>query len=233
MKEDIDSQHLPRHVAIILDGNGRWARQRGKPRTYGHIKGVVTVRKTVEAAAQLGIQYLTLFVFSRENWNRPQTEVNELMRLLFKSLKEEAPILKKNDIRLQIIGNLEQLPPKHYQRMQELMAATAQNKRMTLVLAVSYGSRQEIVNAAREIANRVQNREISLENIDESLFQAHLYTANIPDPDLLIRTSGEMRVSNFLLWQIANSQLIFLDKFWPDFTEEDLYDAITTFQNHG
>jgi undecaprenyl diphosphate synthase len=229
----IDPRRLPRHVAIILDGNGRWAKQRGKPRTYGHIKGVDAVRKTVKAAAQLGIKYLTLYVFSRENWDRPQDEVNDLMELLFKTIKKETHTFDENDIRLQIIGNPEHLPKRNYQAMRELIRHTAQHKRMTLVLAISYGARQEIIHAARKIAHQVQNREISLESIDESLFQSHLYTAGIPDPDLLIRTSGERRVSNFLLWQIADSELIFLDKYWPDFTKEDLYKAIAAYQNHG
>jgi undecaprenyl diphosphate synthase len=233
MNHPIDYNQVPRHVAIILDGNGRWAKQRGKPRTYGHIKGVAAVRKTVEAAVQLGIKYLTLFVFSKENWHRPQQEVNELMDLLFKTIKNETHTFEKNNIRLQIIGNLGHLPKRNYQAMQQLIAETAQNKRMILILAISYGARQEILEAAREIADQVQNKKISVENIDESLFQSHLYTAGIPDPELLIRTSGERRISNFLLWQIADSELIFLDKYWPDFTKEDLYKAIAAYQHRG
>lgn len=230
VKRTVDLNRLPRHVAIILDGNGRWAKLRGKPRIYGHIKGVDAVRNTVEAAAQLGIKYLTLFVFSRENWNRPKNEVKELMNLLFKTIKKETNTFKENEIRLRVIGNLDQLPDRNCQGMQQLIRRTAQNKRMTLILAVSYSARQEIINAAKKIVHQVQNREISPERIDEPLFQSHLYTAGIPDPELLIRTSGEQRISNFLLWQIADAELIFLDKYWPDFTSKDLYNAIATYQ---
>jgi undecaprenyl diphosphate synthase len=229
-KKKVDLNRLPHHVAIILDGNRRWAKKRGKPQTYGHMKGVAAVRKTVEAATQLGIDYLTLFVFSSENWNRPEYEVNELMGLLLRNIKKEAGTFKENDIRLRIIGDMEQLPANNYREMKKLIDKTAQNKRMTLVLAISYGSRQEILKAVKNIASKVQNKKISKESIDESLFQSHLYTAGIPDPELLIRTSGELRISNFLLWQIADTQLIFLDKYWPDFTKKDFYNAITTYQ---
>lgn len=231
MNTKIDTDALPRHVAIIMDGNGRWAAQRGKPRTYGHIKGVDTVRKIVEAAAGLGIKYLTLYVFSSENWKRPETEVKALMNLIIKNIRKETQRFKKNGIRLLVIGDLAGLPAEVAKELQKEIRQTANNKKLTLVLAINYSGRQEIVNAAREIAVKVQKKEISADGISESLFSSYLSTRQIPDPELVIRTSGENRISNFLLWQIAYSDLMFVGKHWPDFGEDDFYQAITTYQD--
>ena len=227
----IDSDALPQHVAVIMDGNGRWAAQRGKPRTFGHIKGVDTVRKIVEAATRLGIKYLTLYVFSKENWNRPQKEVNALMTLIIKNVRRETQNFKQNGIRLLIIGDLDRLPPVVSKELKKEIAKTADNKKLTLVLAINYSGRQEIVNAVREIAIKVEKKEISADGISESLFSSYLSTRQIPDPELVIRTSGESRISNFLLWQIAYSDLMFVDKNWPDFTGDDFHEAIVNYRN--
>jgi undecaprenyl diphosphate synthase len=226
----IDTARLPGHVAIIMDGNGRWAKKKGKPRTYGHIKGVETVRKIVETAARLGVKYLTLYVFSKENWKRPEREVNALMKLIIKNVRRETQNFKENGIRLLVIGDLNCLPPVVSEELQKEITKTAANKKMTLVLAINYSGRQEIINAAREISLKVQKKEISANSIDEHLFSSHLSTHQLPDPELLIRTSGESRISNFLLWQIAYSELLFVDKNWPEFTGEDFYEAIANYQ---
>ena len=222
---------LPRHLAIIMDGNGRWAKERGKLRVFGHENGVHAVRRTVEECAKIGIENLTLYAFSTENWNRPKREVDTLMRLLVASLKKELKTLSENDIRLNTIGNLHSLPKKASSELQEVMEKTKNNSRMTLTLALSYGSREELTNAVKGIAGKVKNNIISPDDIDETIINSHLYTQNLPDVDLLIRTSGEHRISNFLLWQIAYAELYFVDVFWPDFSEQHLVEALLNYQN--
>lgn len=223
---------IPEHVAIIMDGNGRWAAGKGKPRTHGHIKGVDAVRQVVAASARLGIKYLTLYVFSQENWQRPEQEIDTLMRLIVKNIKKETQNFKQNGIRLLVIGNLERLPLPVAQELEKEIKRTAANKKMTLVLAIGYSGRREIVKAAREIAFNVKEKKIPIEHIDELLFSSYLCTRDIPDPELVIRTSGESRISNFLLWEIAYSEFLFIDKNWPDFGQEDLYNAIADLQAH-
>jgi undecaprenyl diphosphate synthase len=230
LKSDIHSQNLPKHIAIIMDGNGRWAKEKGLLRIFGHENGTKSVRTTVESCAELGIENLTLYAFSTENWNRPKLEVKTLMQLLISSLKKEMSTMQKNSIRLNAIGNLEHLPTKVRKELLHVIDKTKDNTRMTLTLALSYGSRDELVNATKQICNKVKNNIISAENIDETLINQHLYTQNLPDVDLLIRTSGEKRISNFLLWQIAYAELYFTDVFWPDFTNENLYEAIINYQ---
>ncbi|MEO1713555.1 MAG: isoprenyl transferase, partial [Bacteroidota bacterium] len=221
---------LPEHIAIIMDGNGRWAKQQGKPRVFGHRNGVKAVRETTEAAAELGIKYLTLYAFSTENWSRPKLEVNALMALLVDTIKTELNTLNKNNIRLQTIGDISKLPAKSQKALRDGIASTSQNDRMTLILALNYSAKWEIMNAVREIAQKVENEELQTSDIDESIFANALSTKGIPDPELLIRTSGEARISNFLLWQIAYSELYFTPTFWPDFRKNDLYQAILDFQ---
>ena len=230
IKEHIDISRLPRHIAIIMDGNGRWAKNKGKLRMFGHENGTKSVSKTVEAAAELGISHLTLYAFSTENWNRPKLEVQTLMKLLIKSLRKEIDTLQKNNIRLNAIGNLDALPKKVLFKLNEVISKTKNNNRLVLTLALSYGSREEIVSVIKEISNKVKNNIISTEKIDESVINEHLYTRNLPNVDLLIRTSGEQRISNFLLWQIAYAELYFTNVLWPDFSEEDLYEAIVNYQ---
>ncbi|MFT4831198.1 MAG: undecaprenyl diphosphate synthase [Psychroserpens sp.] len=229
--EDIKNQNLPVHLAIIMDGNGRWAKKQGKLRVFGHENGVKTVRETVENCANIGIGYLTLYTFSTENWNRPKLEVDTLMKILVSSLKKELKTLHKNNIRLNAIGNIDSLPKKANKELKEVMEKTAENSGMTLTLALSYGAREEIRNAVEQISIKVKNNIISPENIDETIINNHLYTHNLPDVDLLIRTSGEHRISNFLLWQIAYAELYFIDVFWPDFKEHHLVEAIINYQN--
>ena len=229
--EDINNQNLPVHLAIIMDGNGRWAKKQGKLRVFGHENGVKTVRETVENCAKIGIGYLTLYTFSTENWNRPKIEVDTLMRILVSSLKKELKTLHKNNIRLNAIGNIDSLPKKANKELKEVMEKTAENSGMTLTLALSYGAREEIRNAVEQISIKVKNNIISPEKIDETIINNHLYTHNLPDVDLLIRTSGEHRISNFLLWQIAYAELYFIDVFWPDFKEHHLVEAIINYQN--
>jgi undecaprenyl diphosphate synthase len=228
--EQIDLQKLPTHLAIIMDGNGRWAKKQGLLRTLGHESGTKTVRKTVEACASLGIKNLTLYAFSSENWNRPKLEVNTLMKILINSLKKELSTFTENNIRLNTIGNLEKLPVSAQKALQEVIEKTASNTRMTLTLALSYGSREELTNMVKTISNKVKNNIISTDDIDVSIINEHLYTQNLPDVDLVIRTSGEHRISNFLLWQIAYAELYFTDVLWPDFKENDLYEAIISYQ---
>lgn len=229
--EDLKSENLPRHLAIIMDGNGRWAKQRGKLRVFGHQNGVKAVRATVENCAKVGIDFLTLYAFSTENWKRPKIEVDTLMKLLVSTLKKELSTLNKNNIRLNAIGNIQSLPKKVFQELQEVISKTKSNSGMTLTLALSYGSREELKQAVRCLATKVKNNIISPENIDETVINSHLYTHDLPDVDLLIRTSGERRISNFLLWQIAYAELYFVDAFWPDFSEEHLVAAILNYQN--
>lgn len=230
LKENILSKSLPKHIAIIMDGNGRWAKQQGMLRAFGHENGTKSVRTTVEACSELGVENLTLYAFSTENWNRPKLEVQTLMRLLVSSLKKEIKTLQKNNIKLSAIGNLNSLPSKVHKELKEVIEQTKHNSRMTLTLALSYGSREEIINTVKEISIKVKNNIISPEIIDESIINEHLYTQNLPDVDLLIRTSGEQRISNFLLWQIAYAELYFTNVLWPDFTKDHLYDAIIEYQ---
>jgi undecaprenyl diphosphate synthase len=230
LKNTIDKDRLPKHLAIIMDGNGRWAKQKGMLRVFGHENGAKSVRETVETCAEIGIANLTLYAFSTENWNRPQPEVRTLMKLLVSSLKKEIKTLQGNNIRLNSIGNLEMLPSSAQKQLLEVIEKTKSNTRMTLTLALSYGSREEIVQAVRAITDKVKNNIISSGDIDESIINQHLYTQNLPDVDLLIRTSGEHRISNFLLWQIAYAELYFTEVLWPDFRAEDLYKAIADYQ---
>jgi undecaprenyl diphosphate synthase len=231
LKDQINRAKLPKHVAIIMDGNGRWAKQKGLIRVIGHENGTKSVRETVESCAEIGIKYLTLYAFSTENWNRPKLEVQTLMKLLVKSLKKEIKTLQDNGIKLSAIGCLKDLPKKAFDELQYVKEMTKNNTHMTLTLALSYGSRKEIVNVIKELSFKVKNNIISAESIDESIINKHLYTQNLPDVDLLIRTSGEQRISNFLLWQIAYAELYFTDVLWPDFKEENLYEALINYQN--
>jgi undecaprenyl diphosphate synthase len=228
--EQIDNKKLPSHLAIIMDGNGRWAKQKGFLRAIGHENGSKSVKVTVESCAKLGIGNLTLYAFSTENWNRPKLEVDTLMKLLISSLKKEEATLMKNNIKLNAIGNLTTLPKKVLKELQEVIEKTKNNNKMTLTLALSYGSREEIIQVVRNISNKVKNNIISESAIDESIINEHLYTHNLPDVDLVIRTSGEHRISNFLLWQIAYAEFYFTDVLWPDFTENNLYEAIISYQ---
>ncbi len=226
----IHTDNLPKHLAIIMDGNGRWAKQKGMLRAFGHENGTKSVKTTVEICAKLGIENLTLYAFSTENWNRPKLEVDTLMKLLINSLKKELETLVKNNIKLNSIGNIENLPKSVQKELLEVIEKTKDNNRMTLTLALSYGSREEILNAVKKIADKVKNNIISTNSIDESIFNNHLYTQDLPDVDLVIRTSGEHRISNFLLWQIAYAEFYFTDVLWPDFSEENLYEAIISYQ---
>ncbi|KGO88844.1 isoprenyl transferase [Flavobacterium suncheonense] len=230
LNDTINKDNLPKHLAIIMDGNGRWAKQKGMLRAFGHENGTKAVRETVETCAKLGIENLTLYAFSTENWNRPKLEVDTLMKLLITSLKGELKTLQNNNIRLNAIGNLDNLPSSVKKELLEVIEKTKDNTRMTLTLALSYGSRDEIVNAVRKISDKVKNNIISVTDIDESIINQHLYTQNLPDVDLVIRTSGEHRISNFLLWQIAYAEFYFTEVLWPDFREKDLYEAIISYQ---
>lgn len=222
---------IPAHVAIIMDGNGRWARKRGLPRVAGHRRGVDTVREIVKVSASLGVKYLTLYTFSTENWKRPKDEVSMLMRLIVKSLQNETDELHANNIRITTIGDFSSLPADVQQELNEATKKTAGNTKMTLNLALSYSGRWELVEAVKKIAGRVQSGELAVESIDESVISNSLITAGIPDPDLLIRTSGEFRVSNFLLWQIAYTEFVIVDALWPEFSREHFYRAIESYQN--
>ena len=228
--DSIQKDRLPKHLAIIMDGNGRWAKQQGFLRAFGHENGTKSVRTTVEACARLGIENLTLYAFSTENWNRPKLEVETLMKLLINSLKNELDTLQKNNIRLNCIGNIDLLPAKAKSALLSVIEKTQNNSRMTLTLALSYGSREELLNAVKIISDKVKNNIISIDSLDESIINQHLYTHNLPDVDLVIRTSGEHRISNFLLWQIAYAEFYFTDVLWPDFKEADLYEAIISYQ---
>ena len=230
LEETIKKFPYPKHIAIIMDGNGRWAKNRGKLRIFGHENGTKSVKNIVESCSKLGIQCLTLYAFSTENWNRPKLEVKTLMSLLISSLKRESDKLQKNNIRLNPIGNLNLLPLKVSKELFQVVETTKSNSGMVLNLALSYGSRDEIINCVKEIGEKIKNNLISFEKIDETVINQHLYTQNLPDVDLLIRTSGEQRVSNFLLWQIAYAELYFTKVLWPDFTEQDLYKAIDNYQ---
>lgn len=228
-REQIDAERVPAHVAIIMDGNGRWAKQRGKERSLGHQAGAETTRRIVTAAAELGVKYLTLYTFSTENWKRPEAEVTALMSLLFESIEEE--IFMKNNVAFRVIGDMERMPAEVRERLERCIRNTAGNTRMTLVLALSYSSKWELVRAARQIADKVKQGEIQPSEIDDKTIDTHLATAFMPDPDLLIRTGGEIRLSNYLLWQCAYTELYFCDTFWPDFNEDELAKAIWEYQN--
>lgn len=231
IKDTIDKTRLPQHVAIIMDGNGRWAKERGQLRVFGHKNGVKAVRDTVEGAVEIGIKYLTLYAFSTENWNRPKLEVSALMELLVNTINKETRTLMDNGVKLHAIGNLEQLPSKCYARLQEAIQKTADNTNCTLTLALSYSARWEITEAVRQVAQQVQAGEITLNDIDENRVAQHLATRGMPDPELMIRTSGEQRISNYLLWQLAYAELYFTDKMWPEFRRNDLFEALATYQN--
>jgi len=230
LTDKINKDNLPKHLAIIMDGNGRWAKQKGLLRAFGHESGTKSVRITVESCAKLGVENLTLYAFSTENWNRPKLEVDTLMRLLISSLKKELETLQKNNIRLNCIGNIDMLPNSAKKELLAVIEKTKNNTRMTLTLALSYGSREELLNAVKAICDKVKNNIISIDTLDESIINQHLYTHNLPDVDLVIRTSGEHRISNFLLWQIAYAEFYFTDVLWPDFKEDDLYEAIISYQ---
>ena len=228
--EQIDKDRLPKHLAVIMDGNGRWAKEKGKLRVFGHQNGVLAVRDTVEGAVQLGIKYLTLYAFSTENWNRPKLEVMALMELLVSTISKETKTLMENGVRLKAIGNLSSLPERCFRQLEEAIEKTSGNTNCTLTLALSYSSRWEITEAAKTIANKVKTGELNTDDITEELFSAHLNTGGMPDPELMIRTSGEHRISNYMLWQIAYSELYFTSKLWPDFRREDLFEAVIDFQ---
>jgi len=230
MEKEIDKNNLPKHLAIIMDGNGRWAKNQGMLRVFGHEKGTKSVKQTVENCAKLGIEFLTLYAFSTENWNRPKIEVDTLMKLLVSSLKKELKTLQNNNIKLNAIGNLDTLPKGVKKELVEVIKKTQSNNRMTLTLALSYGARDEIINAVKIISEKVKNNIISVDAIEESIINQHLYTQNMPDVDLVIRTSGEHRISNFLLWQIAYAEFYFTDVLWPDFNEEELTKALISYQ---
>ena len=225
---EIDLQRIPKHIAIIMDGNGRWATQRGKERSYGHQAGVDTVRRITSECTRLGVKYLTLYTFSTENWNRPADEVAALMGLVLSSLEDE--IFMKNNVRFRVIGDTQRLPKAVLEKLNETMEHTAKNDAMTMVVALSYSSRWEITEATKKIANEVKEGKLKESEITEETVTKHLSTSFMPDPDLLIRTGGELRISNYLLWQIAYSELYFCDTFWPDFTEEELQQAIISYQ---
>ena len=229
-KEQIQQDRIPRHVAIIMDGNGRWAKRQGLARMFGHRQGVETVHRITEAAAELGIEYLTLYAFSTENWNRPKEEVDALMVLLVDTIVKETPVLMKNNVRLQTIGDLSRLPQATRDKFVECISTTSQNTGLTMVVALSYSARWEMIQMVKQIATKVQNGQLLVEDIDEDTVSGHMTTAQIPDPDLLIRTSGELRISNFLLWQLAYSELYFTDCLWPEFTNEEFYHAIVDYQ---
>jgi undecaprenyl diphosphate synthase len=231
LKDKIDLSKLPEHIAIIMDGNGRWARERGKMRIYGHRHGVTAVRETAEAAAEIGIKYLTLYAFSTENWNRPKAEITALMRLLVQTINKETKTLHDNNIRLMAIGDLENLPKVTHQELTGAIRETSRNDRMAMILALSYSSRWEITQAVKSIAHEVASGKLLPEEITQDVLGMYLATHQIPDPELVIRTSGEYRISNFLLWQIAYSELHFTPKYWPDFRKEDLYTAILDYQS--
>ena len=226
----INKDNLPKHLAIIMDGNGRWAKKQGLLRAIGHENGTKAVKLTVEACAKMGIANLTLYAFSTENWNRPKMEVDALMNILVNSLKKELPTLIKNNIRLNTIGNIDLLPSKARRQLQEVIEQTKGNSRMTLTLALSYGSREELISAFKKITEKINTDQLTTADINEATINQHLYTHDLPDVDLVIRTSGEHRISNFLLWQIAYAELYFTDVLWPDFRENDLHEAIISYQ---
>ena len=227
----INLQRVPKHVAIIMDGNGRWATGKGMSRVFGHKNALTAVRESIESAAQIGVKAITLYAFSTENWNRPKLEVDALMSLLVNSLKKELLTFQENGVIVNAIGNIESLPNKAKKALNEVIIQTKDNSKIIMTLALSYGSREEIVNAIKNISKKVVNKELSVKEIDENIINNHLYTFNLPEVDLMIRTSGEQRLSNFLLWQMAYAELYFTDVLWPDFRKEHFYDAIIDYQN--
>jgi len=231
LQKKIDVNNLPKHVAVIMDGNGRWAKKKGGLRIFGHQSAITAVRETVEAAAELGINYLTLYAFSTENWSRPQHEVNALMQLLVSTIRKETATLTKNNIRLQAIGDIDSLPKACRKELLEAIELTAENNRMTLVLALSYSGRWEITQAVKAIGQQIENGTLAAADITEKTIAGCLATAGMPDPELLIRTSGEQRISNFLLWQLAYTELYITDLLWPDFRKQHLFEALISFQN--
>lgn len=228
MAEELDMKRIPQHIAIIMDGNGRWATERNKPRSYGHQAGVDTVRRITSECTRLGVKYLTLYTFSTENWNRPSDEIAALMGLVLTSLEDE--IFMKNNVRFQVIGDIDRLPAAVADKLRETIEHTANNDTMTMVVALSYSARWELTEATKQIAAKVQKGELSIDDIDENTINDSLCTSFMPDPDLLIRTGGEFRISNYLLWQLAYSELYFCDTYWPDFSEADLHKAIADYQ---
>lgn len=228
--EKIDRNRMPQHVAIIMDGNGRWAKSRGKDRSFGHMEGVVSVRKVVEAATELGLKYLTLYTFSTENWSRPDEEVQALMGLLVSAIHRETPDLMKNNVRLMAIGDLSRLPADAHATLMQCIEETSSNDGTSIVLALSYSSRWELVEAVKALSTEVLEKKIIPNNITEAMVSEHLSTRSIPDPDLLIRTGGEKRISNFLMWQLSYAELYFTDVYWPDFREKELYEAVLDYQ---
>src|ERR1700744_4416831 len=231
-KEQIDTGRLPKHVAIIMDGNGRWAKGKGKLRVFGHHNGVISVRDVVEGSCDIGLEYLTLYTFSSENWNRPKLEVMAIMELLVSTINKEIETFMTNNVRLRAIGELDMLPAKCHRELTNAIKKTSVNTGLTLTLALSYSSRREIVQAAKAIALKVQQGQLTVDEIDEDVFESNLYTDYMPDPELLIRTSGETRISNYLLWQIAYAELYFTSKLWPDFRREDFFEAIADYQKN-
>jgi undecaprenyl diphosphate synthase len=230
LKQNIDLERIPQHIAIIMDGNGRWAQEQGQDRLFGHFRGVESVREIVEGCAELGVQYLTLYAFSTENWDRPLHEVTGLMELLVETLRKEVPILNKNNIKMHAIGALSMLPPNARQALTEALDMTASNTGLNLVMALSYSSRWELVNAVKQIAKDVKENTLDLDAISQDTLQQYLTTSAFPDPELMIRTSGEYRISNFLLYQLAYAELYFTETRWPDFRKENLYEAILDYQ---
>ena len=230
LKDKLIAEKLPRHIAIIMDGNGRWAKEKGKDRLFGHYNGVESVRNIVEGCAELGIGYLTLYAFSTENWDRPKDEVTGLMELLVKTIRNEVATLNKNNIRLHVIGNIDLLPRDAHNELNEASNETKKNTGLNLIMALSYSSRWEILHAVKNISKEVSEGKILPGQITDEVFQQHLCTANFPDPELMIRTSGEYRISNFLLYQLAYSELYFTDTLWPDFRKENLYEALLNYQ---
>ncbi len=230
-KEQINKEKLPQHVAIIMDGNGRWAMQRGMDRTEGHKNAIEAVRDTITGAAEIGVKYLTLYTFSTENWNRPKKEVHALMALLVDYIEKETPTMNKNNIRFQTIGDLSRMPKPVLEQLNGCIESTCKNTGLTLILALSYSARWEITDAVKSLCAKAANNELDVNSINEDTISKALTTKGFPDPDLMIRTGGELRISNFLLWQLAYSELYFTDQFWPDFRKEDLYKAIVNYQN--
>lgn len=228
--KNIDKNNIPKHIAVIMDGNGRWAQRKGVLRIFGHKNAIKSIRETTESCAELGVKYLTLYAFSTENWSRPKLEVDALMELLVETIRKEIPTLMKNNVRLQTIGNTRTLPNRCQLNLEKAIAETKENTGLTLILALSYSGRWEIVQAVKNIAGRVKEGKLDLDNIDIETFDNSLSTANIPDPELMIRTSGEMRISNFLLWQLAYTELYVTETLWPDFCRENFYEAILSYQ---
>ena len=231
LKKEIDIEKLPQHIAIIMDGNGRWAKSKGKMRLLGHQAGVQAVKKVLQLAGELGIKYLTVYAFSTENWNRPQEEVSGLMSILLKAIGSELQKLNESNVKLRVIGDIDKLPKEVQQKIEGALELTKNNSGITFNVALSYSGRWEIVHAAKKIAEEVKNNHLEVDKIDETIFASYLTTCNMPDPDLVIRTSGELRISNFLLYQIAYSEFYFTDIFWPDFSEEEFYKALISYQN--